>query len=65
MADQLLPNQMLRKSTTTPTWFSDKAQQVSTFSKLSIATIESDIAIKQCKPYLELVTSILYAATLT
>ncbi|NJR41756.1 MAG: hypothetical protein HC767_02915, partial [Akkermansiaceae bacterium] len=65
MADRFLPNKTLRKSTTTPAWFTDKAQRVSTFSKLGIATTESDSAIKQGKPYLELVASILYAATMT
>eukprot|EP00965_Chrysotila_dentata_P005061 165688-Pleurochrysis_carterae.AAC.1 len=55
MAGRFLPNRRtLRKSTTTPTWLTDKAQRVSTLSKLGIATIESESAIKQGKPYLEL-----------
>eukprot|EP00965_Chrysotila_dentata_P123059 4067608-Pleurochrysis_carterae.AAC.1 len=65
MADHFLPNKTLRKSTTTPAWFTDKAQQASTLSKLGIATTESESATKQGKSYLELVASTLYAATMT
>eukprot|EP00965_Chrysotila_dentata_P109524 3620079-Pleurochrysis_carterae.AAC.1 len=57
MADRFLPNKTLRKSTTTPAWFTDKAKRVSTFSKLGIATTESDSAIKHGKPYLSLASS--------
>eukprot|EP00965_Chrysotila_dentata_P021600 715746-Pleurochrysis_carterae.AAC.1 len=35
MADRLLPNKTLRKSTSIPVWFTDKAQPASTFSKLA------------------------------
>eukprot|EP00965_Chrysotila_dentata_P029980 998433-Pleurochrysis_carterae.AAC.1 len=65
MAGRFLPNKTLRKSATTPTSFSDKAQRTTTFSKLGIATTEFDSAIKHGKPYLELVASILCAATMT
>eukprot|EP00965_Chrysotila_dentata_P051822 1720471-Pleurochrysis_carterae.AAC.2 len=65
MAYCFLPNKTLRQSTTTPAWFTDIAQRVSTFSKLGLATTESNSATKQGKPYLELVASNLYAATMT
>eukprot|EP00965_Chrysotila_dentata_P004487 145882-Pleurochrysis_carterae.AAC.3 len=65
MVDRFLPSKTLRKSTTTSAWFTDKTQRGSTFSKLGIATTESDSAIKQDKPYLDLVASIIYAATMT
>eukprot|EP00965_Chrysotila_dentata_P032022 1067824-Pleurochrysis_carterae.AAC.2 len=64
-AGRFLPNTTLRNSTTTPAWLTDRAQRVRTFSKLGFATTESDSAIKQGKLYLELVASILYAATIT
>eukprot|EP00965_Chrysotila_dentata_P104623 3454824-Pleurochrysis_carterae.AAC.6 len=65
MAGRFLPNKMLRKSTMTHAWFTNKAERVSTSSKLGIATTESDSAITQGKLYLELVASTLYAATMT
>eukprot|EP00965_Chrysotila_dentata_P188287 6172647-Pleurochrysis_carterae.AAC.1 len=45
-ADCFLPIKTLRKTTTTPAWFTDKAQRVSTFSKLGITTTKSDSAGK-------------------
>eukprot|EP00965_Chrysotila_dentata_P254181 6211789-Pleurochrysis_carterae.AAC.2 len=42
MADRFLPNKRLRKLTTTPAWFTEKAQRVRTLSKLGIAATESD-----------------------
>eukprot|EP00965_Chrysotila_dentata_P106169 3506509-Pleurochrysis_carterae.AAC.1 len=65
MADRFLPNETLRKPTTTPACFTDKAQRTSTYTKLALAANESDIAIKQGKPYLELFASILYTSTMT
>eukprot|EP00965_Chrysotila_dentata_P137128 4535641-Pleurochrysis_carterae.AAC.7 len=47
MADSFLPSKLQRKSTTSPAWFTDQGQRVSTFSKLGIATTEFDSAIKQ------------------
>eukprot|EP00965_Chrysotila_dentata_P013738 455207-Pleurochrysis_carterae.AAC.1 len=44
MADNFLPNKTMRKSTSSPACFTDKAQGPSTFSKLGIATTESDSA---------------------
>eukprot|EP00965_Chrysotila_dentata_P115811 3828185-Pleurochrysis_carterae.AAC.1 len=65
MADRFLPNKTLRKPTTRRAWFTDKAQRTSTSTKLDLAANQSDSAKKQCKPYLELVASILYASTMT
>eukprot|EP00965_Chrysotila_dentata_P042752 1419382-Pleurochrysis_carterae.AAC.1 len=63
MADRFLPNKTLRKPTTTPAWFTDKAQRTSPYTKFLASTNESDSAMKQGKPYLEFVTSILCAST--
>eukprot|EP00965_Chrysotila_dentata_P044642 1483538-Pleurochrysis_carterae.AAC.1 len=65
MIDHFLPNKTLHKSTSMPAWFTDKEQRVRTFSKPGIAATESDSAVKQGKPYLSLVASILYTATMT
>eukprot|EP00965_Chrysotila_dentata_P062191 2060737-Pleurochrysis_carterae.AAC.1 len=66
MADRSLLNKPLRKSTTMPAWLTYEAQREISFSKLGIATTESDSVIKQGKPYIELVASIhLYVATMT
>eukprot|EP00965_Chrysotila_dentata_P096371 3184657-Pleurochrysis_carterae.AAC.2 len=52
MADRFLPNKTLRKPTTTPAWFTNKAQRTSTYTKIGLTANESNSAMKRGKPYL-------------